>query len=157
MPSVLFVCTANVCRSPMAEYLFKSKLARMGIEHLWRVESAGTWALRAQPAASIAVELLSLRGINMDGHRSRGVSREMLASFDLILTMEKGQKEALQVEFSEHKDRIFLLTELVEGCEDIEDPIGGSQLDFENTIHLLDDILERGFDKLVGLVEKTST
>jgi protein-tyrosine phosphatase len=64
-------------------------------------------------------------GLDTSGHRSRRVTGEMMADFDLILTMEAGHKEALLVEFPELAGRIYMLSEMVGDRRDIADPIGG--------------------------------
>ena len=56
MPAVLFVCSANQCRSPMAEVLFREHLEQMGLADGWRVESAGVWAMDDVPAMALARE-----------------------------------------------------------------------------------------------------
>jgi protein-tyrosine phosphatase len=144
MPSVLFVCTANICRSPLAMALFRHRLEQQGELPGWRIESAGTWAMEGEPPALKSIMLLGRRGINLRSHRSRTVSRELLQSFDLILTMERGHKEALRAEFPEIAGRTFLLTEMVGENRDIIDPMGGSLEAFELTIRDLEDIFERG-------------
>ena len=145
MPSVLFVCTANVCRSPMAEALWRSRLAE---EAGWRVESAGTWALDGQLAARYAQQVLKGRGSDLSQHRSRVVDKELLESFNLILVMEQGHKEALRFEFPGVASRVYLLSEMVDESRDIHDPIGGSLLDFEDTAREIDRILEKGSEKI---------
>jgi protein-tyrosine-phosphatase len=144
MPSVLFVCKANICRSPLAMALFRHRLEQQGELPGWRIESAGTWAMEGEPPALKSIMLLGRRGINLRSHRSRTVSRELLQSFDLILTMERGHKEALRAEFPEIASRTFLLTEMVGENRDIIDPMGGSLEAFELTIRDLEDIFERG-------------
>jgi protein-tyrosine-phosphatase len=84
-------------------------------------------------------------------HRSREISREILESFDLVLTMENNHKEALQFEFQDLADRVFLLSEMVEQNFDIADPIGGSQSDYDRTADQISQILRDGFDKIVRL------
>jgi protein-tyrosine-phosphatase len=152
MPSVLFVCTANICRSPIASALFQARLDQKGEGQGWRVESAGTWALEEEPAAEKSVMLLGERGLDLRTHRSRSVTRELLRRFDLILTMERGHKEALQAEFPEVAPRTFLITEMVGENQDIKDPMGGSLADFTYTINELEDILERGYERICQLV-----
>jgi protein-tyrosine-phosphatase len=151
MHSVLFVCTANICRSPMAMGLLRAKTAHS--KEAWRIESAGTWALQSRPAAEKTRQVLEQQGIDVSDHHSRPVTRELLDSFNLILTMERGHKEALQVEFPRLAGRVYTLTEMVDGFGDIEDPIGGSPEAFEATYEEIDQILEQGFDKIKQLSE----
>jgi protein-tyrosine phosphatase len=152
MPSVLFVCTANICRSPMAMALMNEKVK--GESDEWRVESAGTWALLGEPAASGTLQILSERGIDLDFHRSRPVSRQLLQEFNLILTMEEGQKEALRAEFPEVGKRVYLLTEMINMRYDIHDPIGNRPEVFRDTAEELDFILDHGFEKIRKLAEE---
>ena len=151
MPSVLFVCTANICRSPMAMALFRSKVEQQPGE--WRVESAGNWALEGEPAAYKSRLVLAERGLDVSEHRARSVNKELLGSFNLILTMEKGHKEAIQVEFPDVADRLYMLSEMIDQKYDIHDPIGGSIDDFRETLITLDQILTDGFDRIVHLAQ----
>ena len=153
MPSVLFVCTANICRSPMAVAIFRKILQHKGVMEEWRVESAGTWSLEGQPAAEISQEVVRTRGMDISDHRSRGISPQLIKSFDLILTMEKGQKEALEVEVPEYASKIYLLSEMANAYDEIDDPIGLSIIDFENTANQMESYLNRGFEKIFTLTK----
>jgi protein-tyrosine-phosphatase len=146
MHSVLFVCTANICRSPMAMALWQARVSSSASE--WRIESAGTWAIDGQPAAIRAQSVLREIGLDITSHRSRTVTSEMLLSFNLILTMERGQKEALCFEFPKIARRVYTLSEMVLAEYDIQDPVGGSDADFRRTLREIDNLLKAGFVRI---------
>ena len=137
----------------MASEIFKSIIAERDPHGEWRVESAGTWALEGYPASEKAKTVLKSRGMSADEHISRGVTLEMLQSFDLILTMEEGHKEALRVEFPQLADRIFLLSEMVDQRHNIPDPINRSLAEFEGTADLLESLLRNGFTRIKRIAE----
>jgi protein-tyrosine-phosphatase len=85
---VLFVCTGNTCRSPMAEGILRKLLEDKGVEGL-QVSSAGTYALRNAPASLFAMEIASDRSVDLSRHRSRQLTQEMTGKADLILAMSK--------------------------------------------------------------------
>ncbi len=149
MRSVLFVCTANLNRSPMAMALLRSRVANSGEE--WRIESAGTWALEGMPLNEKTQQVLAERGAEIRNHRSRIVTREMLRSFNLILTMEPGQKEALRLEFPEVADRVYLLSEMIGLTFSIADPVGGTLEEYRATAAEIDRILNDGLEKIYQL------
>ncbi|MEW5868636.1 MAG: low molecular weight protein arginine phosphatase [Chloroflexota bacterium] len=152
MHSVLFVCSANICRSPMAQGLF---LARLGGDIAdWRVQSAGVWARDGYSAHANTLSILRDRGVDLSAHRSRQVNLEIMENFKLILTMESGHKEALQAAFPQYAERVYLLTEIVGQQFDIVDPVGGPFIEFEATAGEIDDLLGRGFDRLKELARE---
>ncbi len=151
MASVLMVCTANMCRSPMAEGIMRKIFLQHERFNDWSVSSAGTWAVEGQPATSKTRRVLQSRGVDFSGHRARGVTREMLLAADVILTMEGGHKEALLSEFPDIAGKIFLLTELVGKNRDIIDPMGGEMADFEDTAREIEKILNASLDRIFEL------
>ncbi len=152
MPSVLFVCTANLCRSPMAMAIFRSKVGQLN--NGWRIDSAGTWAVDGEPAHPKARQVIAEQGLNLDEHRSQSITRELLLSYNLILTMEQGQKEAIQVEFPEAAKRVYLLTEMIGGSYNVHDPVAGSIEEFRITAGEMDRLLTDGFEKIAELASK---
>jgi protein-tyrosine phosphatase len=153
MPALLFVCTANVCRSPLAAILMKNKLAKLEIStgkplDDWRVESAGTWGMDGSDMAVGVRTVLVEMGIKPGNHSARTVNAELLNAFDLILTMEKGQKEALKAEFLESAGRVYMLSEMIQERFDIRDPMGEPIEEFRQTARVIETILNQGFDRI---------
>ncbi|GAB4580746.1 MAG: low molecular weight protein arginine phosphatase [Anaerolineales bacterium] len=156
MPIVLFVCTANIIRSPIASALFARKLLAEGLREGWQTASAGTWARDGYPAARESQEILGKMGIDLSRHRSRVVNETLLQRADLVLVMEKGHKEALWAEFPSYKDRVYLLSEMIGLQADVHDPVGGTYADFEETVRDLQEIIDQGFLKIVALATKST-
>ena len=148
MPGILFVCTANICRSPMAEGMFKKFLQDRNEAGEWIVDSAGTWGFDGEPAALGSQTVMSEMGIDISNHSARRVNFEILRSFDLILTMESGHKEALQIEFPEISDRVYMLSEMMHEQKDIPDPIGGPIAEYETTANLIEQYLLNGYEEI---------
>jgi protein-tyrosine-phosphatase len=152
MHSVLFICTANICRSPMVAALLRAYVAGQNGE--WRVASAGTWTMDGIPAAENTIWALHKRSIDASGHRSRQVTRKLVDDYRLILTMERGQKEAMRIEFPEAAGRIYLLSEMVGQVFDINDPIGSPPAEFDSTAREFEDLIVRGFDRISQLSDE---
>jgi protein-tyrosine-phosphatase len=152
MPSVLFVCQGNLYRSVAASAIFIEKLRRSEADwQQWRVESAGTWARENLPTTPEMTEVMAKRGLDVKNHRSRIVSAEILAAFALILAMESGQKEALQIEFPFATRRVYLLTEMAGAKVEIDDPFDTSAMGLQILCNQIDDWLERGFQRILEL------
>ncbi len=153
MPAVLFVCTANICRSPIAMGIFARKVAQAFPDQPWTVASAGTWAQSGRRAHEHSRQVSAQQGLDIESHRSQPVSAELLAEFDLILTMEQGHKEALRIEFPQAAKRIFVISEMAGYTYDIPDPIGFALGEYEVTYRELDRLLTSGWDRICQLVE----
>jgi protein-tyrosine phosphatase len=151
MRSVLFICTANRCRSPMAEVLFKQEVARRGEASQWQIQSAGTWTEPGMPATQFSQIVMARRQLDLAQHRSQPVDGDLLRAADLILVMTHNHRESLQAEFPEIAGRVYLLSQLVDRKFDIEDPYGGSLDDYEVCADDIQKILTNGWARLVEL------
>lgn len=153
MPAILFVCTANRIRSPLAEQLLRRHLANEPLTATWRVESAGTWAEPDLPALPVARQAGAELGVDLSDHRSRRVEDLNLQHFDLILTMERGQRNMLRVEYPEIAERIMTMSEATTGYDyDIADPPGHTQPAVRSTARDINDLLNRGARRLVRAI-----
>jgi protein-tyrosine phosphatase len=152
MPSVLFICTGNQFRSPIAEETFRQLLKEDGRKG-WDVSSAGTWTAPGQPPFRETVELARSLGLDLSGHLTRLVDESMLASADVVLVMESGHKESLEIEFPKEKKKVFLLAEVVKDMKyDIPDPAMALD-DAETILRNVASLIREGREKIYRLAE----
>ena len=141
--SVLFVCTGNTCRSPMAEGLMKN-LDIDGIKAL----SAGIAAAEGAPASQNAVFAMQEKNIDLSGHRARQITRKMIDDSDLVLTMTEGHKNMLIHIMPDAADKIKTLAEWADSDMDISDPYGGDLERYRLCRNQIEKLLLKGREKL---------
>ncbi len=149
MPNILFVCTANQCRSPMAEVLFKQKLSETKNPDGWTVASAAAWGASGERATANARQVAIENDLDLDAHRSQRVEDIDLDAFDLILVMQAGHKEGLRTEFPHLAKRIHLLSEMSGLPYDVRDPAGEDIESYRRTWAEIERLLEDGFETII--------
>jgi protein-tyrosine phosphatase len=138
--SVLVVCIGNICRSPMAVGLLRTRLRHV------QVESAGLGALIGHPADAIARELMRERDIVIDDHRARPLSALLCAQSDVIFVMDAKQKQSVVDRYPTTRGKVFRLGEFID--QDIFDPYGGERSDFQACLTLIDRAIEDWVERL---------
>jgi len=150
MKTILFVCTGNICRSPMAEGLFRHLTAKMGGRY--RTLSAGVGAIDGMAPSPHAVQALRELGIDISRQRSRALTGELVRQADLIFGMTHGHVHAVGAMYPQAAEKAMVLREFDDTLEsyekDIADPIGGS---YQVYLHCRDEIEQGIFSMLKHL------
>ncbi len=150
---VLFLCTGNLCRSPLAEGILKKRLADRRIDSI-EVSSAGTHALVGEPAAALAVKVANERGVDLSRHISRQVTKEMLRKADIVLAMERRHLDEANAIFNKDSGKYHMLSEFglpYRRGHDINDPYGAPRQYFTQTYDAIEKCVEGLLDELIRM------
>lgn len=150
--TIVFVCTANSCRSPMAEVLCKQMLAdrlRCGLDRLeqhgYSVVSAGTAATWQMPASSQAVEAMRQWGLDLSRHESRPLTPGLIEDADVVFVMARHHADSIERIIPEAGAKIKLLDP---SGDDVRDPVGGSVATFVACAEVIERHLRQVIDSL---------
>lgn len=146
---IFFICTANICRSPMAAALFGAQLAKSSASEAWTVRSAGTWATENQPPSAHAAAVMARRGISLSAHRAHQVTQLDLEEAKVVIVMTRNHRDALISEFPLQRKKIHLMSELQDREYDIADPYGGFLEEYEIRAQELTKLIEVGYDRIL--------
>jgi protein-tyrosine-phosphatase len=147
--NLLFVCSGNTCRSPMAEALARKIAQRRGIDDI-NLSSAGTNAWDNVPATDEALLVGMERDIDLTVHRARKLTPAIVAEADLIFVMTAGHLE--HVKQLGWRGKVHVIDEYASGTpnQGVTDPYGGDLEAYRHTADLLERELEKLFDRLAS-------
>jgi protein-tyrosine-phosphatase len=143
MKKILFICTGNTCRSPMAAALFRHRAGDMG----WEALSAGTFAILGSPASENSVTAMKELGIDISNHRSQPLTAELARRVDLIIPMTAAHRAQIVGAFPDVEERVFLINDFGTSrvAADVSDPFGGSLREYI----LIRDEIDRALSDLI--------
>lgn len=159
---ILFVCSGNSCRSPLAEGLLRLKLPSR-LQDEVEVKSAGTLGIEGSPAARYSVELVQEMGGDISNHRSQSLTEELMRETDLVLAMASEHVDYLHEEFPQYRENVFLLKRFGRAAgeantddsdDDIFDPVGLSKETYRLCAEIIDEELERIMPTLVSFIQQ---
>lgn len=157
---ITFVCSGNICRSPIAEGLLKKMIAATPYKDLITIQSAGTLSIPISHAHDLAINIADENELELGRHLSQPITREIVADSDIIFCMAQNHFSYLTRHFPEYKNKLYLLKQWKNskqvGIPSIADPIGHNSTFFLQTFNEIRSELKRIFPAILKLLKDFS-
>ena len=151
--SILFVCLGNICRSPLAEGVFRAVAAERCLSHRFRLDSAGTGGWHAGSAPDPrSVAVAAKHGVDINGQCARKVVADDFRTFDLVLGMDRSNvEELLRMAPDDARRRVHLFLDYAGvGQRDVPDPYFGGPDGFTDVYRMIREASESLLDRIAG-------
>ena len=157
MYTILFICSGNSCRSPMAEGLLKKMLYEKYGDNV-KIHSSGTLGINNNPATINAINVAKEKGVDISSHKSKALTKKDMGKSDLIFVMAENHKDYLDFYHYEFKENTYLLKMFATESDkphniSIDDPIGQNLSMYRKIINEIEKELIRINDQLIKLID----
>lgn len=127
MKKIMFVCTGNICRSPMAHYYMQKRVCDLNIQDNFMINSCGIYAYNGQAASKNSIDAMREYNVDLTKHRSTNIHDSDIENYDIILCLTDAHKNIVLSLFPKTVNKIYTLKEFANNSNDdvdIEDPWG---------------------------------